>query len=46
MALGASASRVRAMIVRQGMTLAVALAVAGLLIGIVVAFALARLLKT
>jgi putative ABC transport system permease protein len=42
MALGASASRVRAMIVRQGMTLAVA----GLLIGIVVAFALARLLKT
>jgi putative ABC transport system permease protein len=42
MALGASASRVRAMILRQGMTLAVA----GLFIGIVVAFALARLLKT
>jgi putative ABC transport system permease protein len=42
MALGASASRVRAMILRQGM----ALAAAGLCIGIVVAFALARLLKT
>jgi putative ABC transport system permease protein len=42
MALGASASRVRAMILRQGMTLAVA----GLFIGIAVAFALARLLKT
>jgi len=42
MALGASASRVRAMILRQGMTLAAA----GLFIGIVVAFALARLLKT
>jgi len=42
MALGASVSRVRAMILRQGMTLATA----GLLIGIVVAFALARLLKT
>jgi putative ABC transport system permease protein len=42
MALGASASRVRAMILRQGMTLAAA----GLCIGIVVAFALARLLKT
>ncbi len=42
LALGASASRVRAMILRQGMTLAGA----GLVIGIVVAFALARLLKT
>jgi putative ABC transport system permease protein len=42
MALGASASRVRAMILRQGMTLAIA----GLFIGIVVAFVLARLLKT
>jgi putative ABC transport system permease protein len=42
MALGASASRVRAMILRHGMTLAVA----GLFIGMVVAFALARLLKT
>jgi putative ABC transport system permease protein len=42
MALGASVSRVRAMILREGMTLALA----GLCIGIVVAFALARLLKT
>jgi putative ABC transport system permease protein len=42
MALGASASRVRAMILHHGMTLAIA----GLFIGIVVAFALARLLKT
>jgi len=42
MALGASASRVRAMILQQGMTLAVA----GLFIGVVIAFALARLLKT
>jgi predicted permease len=42
MALGASASRVRAMILRQGMTLAIA----GLFIGFVVAFAFARLLKT
>jgi len=42
MALGASVSRVRAMILREGMTLAGA----GLLIGLVVAFALARLLKT
>jgi putative ABC transport system permease protein len=42
MALGASVSRVRAMILRQGMTLAIT----GLLIGLVVAFALARLLKT
>jgi len=41
MALGASASRVRAMILRQGMIVAVA----GLFIGILVAFALARLLK-
>jgi predicted permease len=42
MALGASVSRVRGMILRQGMTLAVT----GLLIGLFVAFALARLLKT
>jgi putative ABC transport system permease protein len=42
MALGASASRVRAMILQQGMTLAVA----GLFIGVVIAFALGRLLKT
>jgi ABC-type antimicrobial peptide transport system permease subunit len=42
MALGASASRVRSMILRQGMTLAGA----GLVIGIVTAFVLARLLKT
>ncbi len=42
MALGASISRVRAMILRQGLTLAGL----GLLIGIVIAFALARLLKT
>ena len=42
MALGASVSRVRAMILREGMSLALA----GLFIGIVVAFALARLLKT
>jgi putative ABC transport system permease protein len=42
MALGASVSRVRATILREGMTLALA----GLFIGIVVAFALARLLKT
>jgi putative ABC transport system permease protein len=42
MALGASASRVRAMILREGMTLAGT----GLIIGIVVAFGLARLLKT
>ncbi len=42
MALGASASRVRTMILRQGMTLAGI----GLSIGILVAFALARLLKT
>jgi putative ABC transport system permease protein len=42
MALGASAARVRAMVLRQGMTLAIA----GLFIAIIVAFALARLLKT
>jgi putative ABC transport system permease protein len=42
MALGASVSRVRGMILRQGMTLAIT----GLFIGLVVAFALARLLKT
>jgi putative ABC transport system permease protein len=42
MALGASADRVRAMILQQGMTLAIA----GLFIGLAVAFALARLLKT
>ncbi len=42
MALGASVSRVRNMILRQGMTLALT----GLVIGIVIAFVLARLLKT
>jgi putative ABC transport system permease protein len=42
MALGASVSRVRAMILRQGMTLAGA----GLVIGLAVAFVLARLLKS
>jgi putative ABC transport system permease protein len=42
MALGATATRVRSMILRQGMTLAGA----GLVIGIIVAFALARPLKT
>jgi putative ABC transport system permease protein len=42
MALGASAARVRAMILQQGMTLAIA----GLFVGLAVAFALARLLKT
>jgi putative ABC transport system permease protein len=42
MALGASAARVRAMILRQGMSLAAA----GLVLGIAVAFALARALKS
>ena len=42
MALGASVSRVRAMILRQGMTLALT----GLAIGIAVAFALARFLQS
>jgi putative ABC transport system permease protein len=42
MALGASASRVRGMVMRQGL----ALAGAGLLVGIIAALALTRLLKT
>jgi putative ABC transport system permease protein len=42
MALGASASRVRAMILRQGMSLAAV----GLVLGIAVAFALAGMLKS
>jgi putative ABC transport system permease protein len=42
MALGASASRVRAMILRQGMSLAAA----GLVLGIAIAFALAGMLRS